>query len=647
MERSRLALPLVAAVVAVTAPNLAWHVDFFGQIDPSYRMLLLGALVLMIAAACLVHWSRARREPVWALWLIGLAVLIREPRAVIAVAAVSLACYSAGGALAALLRIEGAGVAIRLALGQATYTVLLAALGFAGQLRSPWTWLLLAPALPALRHVRVPGLNPFARTPVTSIAWLAAIVWAGLGAAFALAPCWQGDPVRLHLMLARVYQQQGSLAAPPFQTYAWYPQAFEAMLAWFGLLAGPAAQQLLVPAQFLLLLAMAFMLARRCGLDREAAFVGCVLGAASLPFLHYTAFAPKNDVAMAQYQLGTLIALTEAVAAGAATGWIGASAFLLGAAAGVKHTVLFGAVPLIALLAWAVWKSRRPRAAAALLLLALPAGAFWHLRTWHAKGHPLYPRSTAAAVHSAAPRPGTAAMIGRFVELPWSLHFRGRRHFESPSNNSLGVTLLLAAVLLLTRGRRVWNPAMWCAAFFLAVGLAYWATVLSVLRYALLPLMLVCVLSARSWTGTAGALAAAWAFLFALPVTIIQELHPATPRYLVGSMTRDEFLEIALPPYAAARSLEGVAGAGDLVLSIGGWALAHFPYPAAVDEVFRNERDYGAADLARLSERRYRFLVLPAAPNIAELEAAARGFARLKPLFQDRWFRVYELGGLE
>lgn len=647
MHRARLALPLVAAVIALTAPRLVWHIDFFAAIDPVYRLVLLASFAALIAAGFLLHWSRTKREPAWALWLIGAAVFVREPRAVFVVAAAAVASYALGGLLTRLLRLPAATPSVRITLGQAAYTVILAALGFAGQLRPLVAWVLLAPAAFGVLSLRLPRTKPIARTPVTSIAWLGAIVSAAVGAAFALTPCWQGDPVRLHLMLARVYEQQGSLAAPPFQPYAWFPQAFEVMLTWMNLLGGPAAGQLLAPLQFLLLLVMAFSLARRCGLDREAAFTGCTLGAA-LPFLHYTAFTPKNDVAMAQYQLAALLTAIEALAAGAATGWIGAGAFLLGASAGVKHTALFGALPLGALLTWAAWRSPRRRTALALLLLlALPAGAFWHLRTWQAKGDPGFPRAARAAVSSGAQEPGLAAKVARYAELPWSLHFRGRRHFESPSDNSLGVTLLLAAALLLGRHPRRWPAAMWATGFFVLASLVYWASVLSVLRYALLPLLLLCVLAARSWTGPAGALAAAWALLFAWPVTTMQEFHPATPRYLTGSLTRDEFLSSALPSHAAARSLAAVAGPRDAILSVGAWALAYFPFPAAVDEVFRNDRNFGPEDLAPLSQRPYRFLVLPEAPNTAALEKAARQFARLKPLYRDHWFRVYELAGLE
>lgn len=651
MSRLHLAYGLVALVFAVTLPRFLWHVEFFATIDPVFRWMLLALMAVLGGAGVWLHGERAKREPWWLLGLVvGLAAL-REPRAMAALVAAGLACLTVGAVALRMLRADAASVAMRITAGQAVYTVVLAALGFAGQLRSPWLWLLLLPALFALRGLpwRWPAAPPaFERTPVTTIAWLAAVVSAALGAAFALTPSWQGDPVRLHLMLARVYEQQGSLTAPPFQTYAWYPQSFELLLSWMSVVGGGvAAAQLVAPAQFAVLLVLAYELGRKSGLSRESAFVGCVLGGATLPFLHFTVFTSKNDAAMSQYQLAALVALIEALGTGAA-GWVGAGALLAGASAGVKHTALFGLAPLTALLGWAVWKAHSRALALALVTLALPAGAFWHLRTWRAHGDPAYPRGSAAALVSAAEDDHTSSAWARFAELPWSLHFRGRRHFESPSENSLGVTLLLSLALLPLRRRREWSVAMWGAAIFTFGALTYWATVLSVLRYALLPLLLLCLYSARNWTGRAGALAAGWAFAFALPVSIIQELHPATPRYLAGIITRDQFLVEALPGYGAARALgNGRARPGDVVRSVGDWALTYFPYPAMVDETFRNDRNYQPDDVRFLRGAAYRFLILPEAANLGDLERRARQNWALEPVSRDRWFRVYRLLPLE
>ena len=59
--------------------------------------------------------------------------------------------------------------------------------------------------------------------------------------------------------------------------------------------------------------------------------------------------------------------------------------------------------------------------------------------------------------------------------------------------------------------------------------------------------------------------------------------------------------------------------------------------------VFHTDRRYTAADVAELERTPYRFLILPSAANLAELEQAATAVRTIRLLHGDAHFRVYEV----
>jgi hypothetical protein len=131
--------------------------------------------------------------------------------------------------------------------------------------------------------------------------------------------------------------------------------------------------------------------------------------------------------------------------------------------------------------------------------------------------------------------------------------------------------------------------------------------------------------------------------VFSTLVTIILEIYPHEPAFLVRAIDRKTFLRGELPPFGAIDFLNGRAGPDDLVLDIGAWAISYGPYPGNIYEVYRPERKYLTADVNDLHIRRYSYLILPDAANTVELEQTAARVRTLVLQYDDGNFRVYRL----
>lgn len=622
--------------VAGTLPALWWHVEFFGRPGRVYRLGLLVALPAFAALFLAVHRLRSR-FPSSLLWpvlplLVPIAILVfRQPAAVLVVSAYAASLLALGVGAAALLRVPPFSalghLGICFALGSAVATVLIFLIASFDLLNAATAGLLLLPALlgigavwRSLRDVisawRAYLSSTEASSGAVSIALTGATVLLILAAASAASPAFHGDSIRFHLALAKIYAQQGTIEPPPYLTYGYYPQGFESQLAALYLVAGFPAANLLAPVHFLVFLLLLAATVRACGIGRTAAVLACALCVA-VPFLHFTGATAKNDLLLSLYLLAAFYALIEAQRSGSVRLLV-AGALLLGAAAGVKHTVAFTGVPLALLLAWAMIRSaRRWQVLAAAAVLGSAAGLFWHVRTWSATGDPLYPPALANVSQIAALSADHAVV--RFLEIPYSIHFRGRKHFESHSPNSLGVALLvLAPMLLFTRRARV-NTAARLAAIFIIASVLFWATMLSVLRYIIPVATLLIAFGAarmeallRHRTSRIPALASfAYVFVFALPVTVIVEVFAAQPAFLARRLSTEAALERALPAFAVMSRLAEHAGPEDDVLSIGNYAVCYAPYPANVKEVLAMDRPYGEADLAPLRTGLFKYVVVP------------------------------------
>jgi hypothetical protein len=131
--------------------------------------------------------------------------------------------------------------------------------------------------------------------------------------------------------------------------------------------------------------------------------------------------------------------------------------------------------------------------------------------------------------------------------------------------------------------------------------------------------------------------------VFSTLVTVILEMYPSQPALLAGAITKEEFLRRELKPSGAIQALNGRAGPNDLVLSVGAWSISYAPFPARVNHIYRNERLYSVEDVAELTRQPYRFLILPVADNLPDLERAATAIHALRLIYADQQFRLYEV----
>jgi hypothetical protein len=244
-----------------------------------------------------------------------------------------------------------------------------------------------------------------------------------------------------------------------------------------------------------------------------------------------------------------------------------------------------------------------------------------------------------------------------YVALPYSIHFRGIYFFESPSANPAGVFLILFTPLWLLVRRTGKAPAERACLLLLAIYVTYWARQGSVLRYAIVPALLLAVFTAarlpafwqgaRGWVrGTVGA-AAAYSLLFALSVAMIVEINGPQLRYFARRIDKQQYLREALRTYGSLEFLRTQWRPGDRVFGVSNCSFAYAPDPAAMDCFLTRRKASVAADsariLAKLNSAPFRFLILPDEPLGAAVLAGLKQDAA--PLYGDSYFTVFRLGG--
>jgi hypothetical protein len=230
------------------------------------------------------------------------------------------------------------------------------------------------------------------------------------------------------------------------------------------------------------------------------------------------------------------------------------------------------------------------------------------------------------------------------MNVAYSLHFRGKGSFQSPTQNPMGIVLLLLAPLWLIP-RPSGKPRRNEAVLWLFVILYYllWAFEAAVLRYAITPVLLLAVLGAARlplFPKPLAITAMGAALLFSAPVLILIEMAPAQIPLFMKRIDAATFLRRTLPPYGAVEFLKQHATGSDSIASIGDWAVAYAPNPANFHVIYITERTYRPAWVLRALQPADRYLILPNSPNLTDLESAARQNRSLTRVYQDPDFVV-------
>jgi hypothetical protein len=595
-------LAWLGLMALVTARSLQWEVNYFGSPGPIFQRLLCCAL-LLLAVACPVYvWLRnewlARREIPLLAGFCGVCLLVYQPIATIVVALLFLACLASGCRIARLFLIPLTSsletLTLGFGLGCAVLIPILFGLGLFHLYYAPAFALLLVLPCVVFRLELLAGISAVRQTltacaspshPLAGIAFVFSILGAVSALAVALSPSIAFDPLAVHLAAARYYSAQHALAVLPTLPESYYPQGGEVLMALAWSFGGQPAAQLISPLFWILSLLLLFLIARSCGLNKAAAFVG-VGAAALLPFAHWDGSNSKNDWLMVFFQAAALLTFLRWLET-RNQAWIPVGALLLGSTFAIKHVALFGAIPLVCFFLYA---TRRLRPALVFCAILAASALYWQARAAYLTGNPLYPamlsqswsptKLNKAANHRRWPR------IARVL---WNSHFDGTRLFESPLPNPVGLAFLVFLPLaILVRGPSA--PARRACLLFCLIYLAYWMPVVGMLRYAILPISLLVMLLAGKATSfydwldgrllrATVAVAVAGVLLFAILGIAIIEVNAPMLMLFARRIGSDQYLNMALRTH---RSLAWLAAAhpSSTILGIDNCSRAYAPDPA-------------------------------------------------------------------
>ena len=644
------------------------HIDFFRNTGRLF--LVIRALPFLVLILALAH-SKLRSTGFWryelsllTATLLGVSML-SQPRATLLIVWLALSAFSLGLAISQRLSLQISEAPIAVLLGLGSFIVLLSAVGRLGWFYPSVFVAILSIPLPFLFHFRTSAvasiLHPFRAwkradklaTPTAGLAVFFAILFAGCTLLMMLTPVMAFDVLSYHLPLAELYNTTHRLQPVSSIPQSFYPQGFEVLLSLASSLGGRSAAQMMAPLFFILFLWIAFRIARDCGENSSSALLG-VAAAGTLPFLHWTGSVPKNDMAVAAFQLASLYAFLQwSKARGFA--WIVAGVFFLGQSFGVKHVALFGGIPLAMLFAVSIYRQPRPWRVAILLVTLLAISGFsWHLDTFLRTGNPIFPENSQRAVQGGLYVNGSTAygFVRRYVTMPWFLFFQGWNAFESPTANPAGMFLVFFAPIPMLL-RRQWTPARRACAFLVILYLAYWSSILSSLRYAIVPFTLITIVVAGAftqlefqsppWMQLVFRFGVFWAFLFALMSILTFEVNSLQISYLLKNVDETGYLSQALPTTPVLFSLRQ-GNAPPAVFGVENCSRLYAPDPTRFGCLLCGREHCTLAELKiKLSEFQYDYLILPTSPQYEEWRKDLLKTYQLTESYHDSKFVSYRL----
>ena len=669
------------AVALLTVKVLIWHLDYFKHPSPQFYRAARILWPTVVLSSCGYVWLR--RKTLWKFEVLALtgfamvALLYYEPRATMACAALFLASYTSGNFVARKAGLTLSGpidrIMVGFGIGCGLLIPALFVLGLA-KLLYPVTFLLLILIPPIflyrdtvtcctdLRALHTSWKNSIElRHPMVGIAIAFSFIAAACSLMVALAPSITFDTLLMHLPSVQRYASAHTISPIREIDYSYFPQGGEALWTLVFGLAGQAGAQMSSLVFFWLFLTVLFRLARECGADRGGAIVGTIW-AGTLPFLHWTGSVMKSDIILAFFQALALYAFSRWLSTKDFR-WIVIGAFFLAQSFGVKHVALFGAIPLAGLYAYAVWRQpRRWRAAALVAVVFLLFGAFWAVRTYLLTGNPVFPENTQRAVSGAAMQHGASLFdkAARYAKLPWVILFDGSKTFESPLRNPAGILLFafFPLAIILARARGITTTVIACV-IFVVIYLVYWATVLSVIRYAILPIALLIMLIASAAMrfyngqehGTAQLVRASvvgveiYCLLVAAMGMLIIEVNAPQLAYFTHRLDKAGYLRNAMRTYGSLEYLQGAAEPGASILGIDNCSRAYAPEPFRFECQFCPSDGCKAKDLeAKIAKDHPRYIILPehdVPANLIEEINQGRPAARM---YRDEYFSVFQIG---
>ncbi len=649
---------------AVTARILSWEVKYFRSPGEQFYKAAQVGVPILVAAVAVYTVLRKKRlwrfEPiVFSAVAVGTA-LVYEPRAALANIALLLTAYRAGSwaASRARLKLDGPSeqLIVRCGIGFGLLIPLFFVMGFFHLLSIIPILAIVLIAAPVgilksdiLRDLRLLNSRWKKSTdfthPIAGIAVAFGFLALGCALLVVLAPPITFDTLFMHLPSIQVYAKALAIVPIPEIDYSYFPQGGETLWTAAYLLAGPAGIQIQSVLFFAIFLLVVFRIAGECSCSASGAIAGA-LWAATLPFLHWTGSVVKNDVLMTIFQGLALYAFLRWVRTGAFI-WIVAGAFFLAQSFGVKHVALFGAVPLVLLYAYAIWKQpRRLQAAVMAAAVFVIFGTFWAARTYALKGNPVYPMAASQATHGAEGSHGHSAtgIVARYAALPGKILFDGIWVFESPLTTPAGVVLFVFFPLALWSLRDLRSNAAFIAILFAIVYFLYWAFVMSTIRYAILPFSILAIFSAQGAVRFfenrsekiirfSVASLAVYSLLIGILGIMIIEVNAPQIAYFTKRIDRAEYLRRAMRTYRSLEFLQTAAKQDEEIFGVDNCSRAYAPNPVRFQCTLCPPEGCSASTLnEHFATNQPRFIILPQSESYAELR---------KNLERQAWTRVY------
>jgi len=664
-------------MVWMTADVFRWHLNYFRSPGPQFHRLALFIIPALAAFACLYSAIRRSRlwkyEPYLFALIIVAACLSYETRAFLVIAATFLASSAAGRFAVRRLGIKLNGplesVTLAFGSGAGLLILLLTIAGMLGLFYAPlFVTILLLPLL-LLRYDTGQTLLDFRtlfdrwrsadsiRHPLAGIAMVFAFLALICALMLTLAPSIAFDPVAVHIPSAQFYTQTHALRPVTGLDYSYYPQGFEMLWTFAYALAGQPGAQLMSALFFPLFLLILACLARACGLDRGATFLALVC-AATLPFLHWSGSAMKNDLALTFFELLTLYSAVRWLQ-DMNFRWIAAGAFFLAQSFSIKHVALFAAIPLTLLFAYAIWRQpKSARAAALVVAILLVLAGFWPLRAYLLTGNPVAPShlSSVTGVFRIYTRQPPMSRAQTFFYAPMLVLFHGQDTFESPLPNPAGILFFAFAPLaLLGVPVRPLTRAQIACTVFAAVYLVYWAAILVKVRYAIAPFAILAILFAawiKQFYDSGGADrfrkfsilgVETYCLLIALMGLMIVGNNAPQLAYFAGRVDKPGYLRAAMQAYGPVDFVRRAAPGQTPIFAVENMARAYSPDPFHFQGIWcPDDAPCSAADVVRNARRSgARYLIFPENGSVPADAIAQLGSPEC--IYRDAHFRVYHL----
>jgi hypothetical protein len=664
-----------AVVVALTLKVLRWHLDFYRTHGPEFYRVAPAFLIVLAAGAAVYAWIRGRLiwkiEPLAIATLMAAALLFYQPKATLLCALLFLACSSAGSFLQRIAGIKPDSALERLLVdfgfGAGSLVPALFVVGEAHLFyRSVFLGILIAllaafhrSAIAVIADVRALqaswARSSAVRHPLVGVAIIVALLTMGLALLNVVSPVVAFDALDVHLPSVQRYVESHSISTIDQIDYSFFPQGCEVFWTLGYSVAGQAGVRAVSLIFFGMFLLTVVAIAKEC-FRNTATAVAAGVWCATFPFLNWTGSVVKNDMLMSFFQGLALYAFLRWLAA-RNFAWIAAGAFFMAQSFGVKHVALFGAIPLTLFFAYGAWKQpRRIRAAAITIVIFAISCGFWPLRTYWLKGNPAYPQVAQRTVQGGEAAHGHSIgdKIARYATLPWIITFDGRATFESVLPSPAGI--LLFALSPFVALSRPWSrgPAAKACLIFAVIYLIYWATILSIIRYAIVPIAILTIFAAEGCrlfydeaTWPAAMLNRVslvgmeiYCLLIALLGSMVIDLNRPQLALLSGRIGEAAYLASVLDSYRSVEYLKKIAQPGESTFSVDNCSRAYAPNPLQFVCIKCSPGLCTMEEVsAEVRKQRSRYLILPSQGDYAGLWRDLNA----EQMYHDEYFAVYRV----